>query len=410
MRFAYLCNLYPAVSHSFVRREIEGVERAGHEVHRFSVRERAADLRDEADLREARRTEVLLGQGGGRLLFAALALAIARPLKFVAAIGAAYRLSAPGVASKAKHAAYWLEAAWLTRRLNQLGVEHVHAHFGTNPAAVALLVQAFGGPPFSFTVHGPDEFDAPVTLSLARKIEAASFVAAISSYGRSQLMRWSPPQHWDKIGIVRCGVDPAFLEAPFQPVPNGSSEFICVARLSSQKGLPMLIAACADLRERGERFTLTIIGDGELRGEVETEIRRCQLQGVVNLSGIQTSAEIREHLLRSRAFVLPSFAEGLPVVIMEAMALARPVIATAIAGIPELVDSQCGWMVPAGSQEALVEAMKSALRASPDELQSKGSAGRERVHRLHNSDQNAALLIQAIAERTATADTVERVA
>jgi len=396
VRLAYLCNLYPAVSHSFVRREVEAVERAGHEVHRFSIRHPRSDLRDVADRREAERTTVVLGEGIPRLLSAALLLLFSRPLRALAAIGAARRLSGPGFSQKFRHLAYWLEAAWLVRRLERLGVEHLHAHFGTNPAAVALIVRAWGGPPFSFTVHGPDEFDAPVALSLQAKIEAASFVAAISSYGRSQLMRWSDPEQWVKIGVVRCGLGRDFLDAVAEPISAASTEFVCVARLSAQKGLPLLLAACEQLRARGERFSLTIIGEGELRGSLEAEIQRRDLGDTINLAGVCTGEEIRAHLKRSRAFVLPSFAEGLPVVIMEALALERPVIGTAIAGIPELLDESCGWLIPAGSEEALVDAMRAALRASPAELSAKGAVGRERVLAMHDADRNAALLLEQL--------------
>ena len=398
MRLAYLCNLYPAVSHSFVRREIHAVEQAGHEVHRFSVRPPRADLRDEADLSEAAQTEVILGRGVASIVVPALVLLLSRPLKSLAALAAAYRLSPPGLKAKAKHLAYWLEAAWLARRLDQLRVEHLHAHFGTNPAAVALIVHAFGGPSFSFTVHGPDEFDAPATLSLAAKIEAASFVVAISSYGRSQLMRWSTPEYWDRIKLVRCGIGADFLDAPPSQVPPVSRALVCVARLSAQKGLPLLIAACERLRTAGEQFTVTIIGDGELRHSLEAEIQSRGLDDCVRLAGVGTSSEIRERLLGARAFVLPSFAEGLPVVLMEALALCRPVIATAIAGIPELVDAQCGWLIPAGDEEALSEAIADVLRATPEELMAKGAVGREHVQRLHDAGANAALLVQCIAE------------
>jgi colanic acid/amylovoran biosynthesis glycosyltransferase len=398
VRLAYLCNLYPAVSHSFVRREIEAVERAGNQVHRFSVRRPRPDLKDPADRREAEQTEVVLAQGVLQLMLAALILVVSRPMRTLHAIAAARRLSGPGLSQRLKHLAYWIEAAWLVRRLDRLGVEHLHAHFGTNPAAVALITRAWGGPPFSFTVHGPDEFDAPVALSLPAKIESASFVAAISSYGRSQLMRWSAPNQWAKIGVVRCGLDRDFLDAEPAPILAGSTEFVCVARLSAQKGLPLLISACERLRAAGERFSLTIIGDGEMRSELEAEIAARNLADTVTLVGIQTAAEIREHLKRSRAFVLPSFAEGLPVVIMEALALGRPVISTAIAGIPELVDGSCGWLIPAGSEDALVDAMSAALHASAEDLSTTSAVGRERVLKMHDADRNAALLTKALGE------------
>jgi len=403
VRLAYLCNLYPAVSHSFVRREIEAVERAGHAVHRFSIRRPRSDLKDPADQREAGITEVVLGQGIG-LLLAVLALLVSRPIATLRALDTARRLSGPGVRQKIRHIAYWLEAAWLVRRLAKLGVEHLHAHFGTNPAAVAAIVTAWNGPTFSFTAHGPDEFDAPAALSLGAKIEAASFVAAISSYGRSQLMRWSAPDHWPRIEVVRCGLGRDFLDVEAAPLDSASTELLCIARLSAQKGLPLLVAACDLLRDRGDRFTLTIVGDGELRGMLTEEIERRSLGEIVTLAGVRSAAEIREHLNRCRAFVLPSFAEGLPVVIMEAFALDRPVICTAVAGIPELVDDSCGWLIPAGSVEALADAMSAALHTTVGELAAKAAVGRERIKRMHDVDRNAATLLAAI-EASSRSDT-----
>jgi len=403
VRLAYLCNLYPAVSHSFIRREIEGVERAGHEVHRFSLRPARDDLKDEADLREAQLTQAVLGQGALAVAFSALGQIFARPIRSARALRTAYRLGGPGFRAKFRHFIYWLEAAWLVRRVDQLRVDHLHAHFGTNPAAVAAIARAWGGPPFSFTVHGPDEFDAPIALSLRAKIEAASLVVGISSYGRSQLMRWSDPAHWDRIKVVRCGLDRSFLDAPIKAVPSQSSEFVCVARLSAQKGLPLLLAACERLRQSGEQFTLTIIGDGELRQSLEQDIEGRGLGGCVFLAGVRSSSEIREHLDRARAFVLPSFAEGLPVVLMEALAMARPVIATAIAGTPELVDEDCGWVVPAGDEIALAEAMRQALHSAAAELATKGALGRERVHEMHDADRNARELIAMIGGAPAPA-------
>lgn len=399
VRLAYLCNLYPAVSHSFVRREIEGVENAGHSVVRFTVRPPASNLRDEADLREAEQTETVLGKGFGRLLLSVMAMALSHPLKTLAAATAAYRLSGPGMKAKARHFAYWLEAAWLVRRLDKLAIDHLHVHFGTNPTAVAVIARAWGGPPFSFTAHGPDEFDAPIELSLRAKIEAASFVVAISSYGRSQLMRWCKPEKWNKIQLIRCGVDAGFLNAKAEEVSPNSTEFVCIARLSGQKGLPLLIGACAQLRKRQTLFSLTIIGDGDLRQTIDAEIRKHDLCEIVKLTGAQSSDEIRTHLCRARALVLPSFAEGLPVVLMEALALGRPVIATMIAGIPELVDASCGWPIPAGSQQALVQAMDMALRASANELSALGRAGRYRVQAMHDSEKNGREIASIFAQR-----------
>jgi len=403
VRLAYLCNVYPAVSHSFVRREIEGVEAAGHEVHRFSIRPAQQGLKDEADLREALVTEAILGHGIARLCVATLILSLTRPVKSVAALATALRLSGPGFARKARHLAYWLEGGWLARRMEQLGVQHLHAHFGTNPAAVAAIARAWGGPPFSFTAHGPDEFDAPRELGLPAKIQAAAFVVAITSYCRSQLMRWSDPGEWDKIKVIRCGLDDAILSNDATPVSQASTEFVCVARLSAQKGLPLLIGASERLRAAGASFSLTIIGGGELRTDLEAQIRLAGLQSIVSLAGVYSTPEMHHRLRGARAMVLPSFAEGLPMTIMEAFALARPVITTAIAGIPELVDSECGWVIQAGCVDSLVEAMQAALRAPAEDLSGKGVVGRERVLRLHNVKSTAAAIVQAIQSSVAAA-------
>jgi glycosyltransferase involved in cell wall biosynthesis len=169
-----------------------------------------------------------------------------------------------------------------------------------------------------------------------------------------------------------------------------------VGRLSPAKGLPLLIDACARLRDQGETFTLTVIGDGELRLGLERQIRREKLENMVTLAGVRSSAEIREHIQSARAFVLPSFAEGLPVVIMEALALGRPVVTTAITGIPELVDESCGWLIQPGSIEELVIALSDVLNASEDELNRRGRVGRERTKQMHDAGRNASELMEWI--------------
>ncbi len=400
MRLAYLCNVYPAVSHSFVRREIEAVERAGHKVFRFSIRPIHEGITDPADLREATVTTVVLEQGWPALTLATTRLAISRPRRAGAAVRKALRLSGKGVAEKARHLIYLMEAAWLAQRFAELRVDHLHAHFGTNPAAVAAIAHSWSGTPFSFTIHGPDEFDAPVQLRLKEKAAEATLVATISDYCRSQLMRWIPERNWPKIQVVRCGLDRDFLNEVPAARHGDSVQLLTVARLSQQKGLPLLIDACSKLRDDGVHFHLTIVGYGDMRRELEEKIRELKLEQRVTLAGIRSSDEIRELLREARVFVLPSFAEGLPVVLMEALALGTPVIATSIAGIPELVDDGCGWLIPAGSETALVGAIKKALEATPGELNAKGALGRERVLKLHDVDRNALSLLRSIKNGT----------
>lgn len=356
---------------------------------RFSIRRFEGALPDPDDRAELEKTRIILEAGVPALIGAMLAMLLGETGRFLAAAKAAYAMAGWGLKPKLRHLAYLIEACWVARAL--AGAGHLHAHFGTNPAAVARLVHLLSGIPYSFTVHGPEEFDAPVGLALPAKMADASAVVAISSFGRSQLMRWSPFAGWGKIAVVRCGVDALFAAAE-PPPPVDAPELCCVARLSGQKGLPLLIEAATLLARRGAAFHLTLVGDGEMRGEIEAMIARAGLGGAVTITGYLAAADVRARIAASRAMVLGSFAEGLPVVIMEALALGVPVVTTAIAGIPELVDESCGWVVPAGSVEALADAMGAALAADPARLREMGRVGRARVLEMHDADRNAAAL------------------
>lgn len=392
MRIAYLVNRYPAVSHSFIRREILGLEALGHDVVRFSIRPVPGDLPDPADRAERETTRIVLKQGADALIGATLAYLFTP--RFWRALKAAIGMAGYGLKPKLRHLAYLIEAAWLAKQMQ--GVDHLHAHFGTNPAAVARLVHILSDVPYSFTVHGPEEFDLPLAYALGAKIADSKFTVAISSFGRSQLMRWADYRDWPKLQVVRCGVDEAFAGAtPVAPV--AAPELCCVARLSGQKGLPLLIEAAALLRDRGVAFHLTLVGDGEMRGEIEAMIARADLGDRIAITGYLSAAGVRARIEASRAMVLPSFAEGLPVVIMEALALAVPVLTTAIAGIPELVDAGDGWVIPAGSVEALADAMARVLAEDPARLRAMGEVGRARVLRMHDAKANAAALADLIA-------------
>ncbi len=393
MRIAYFTNQYPKVSHSFIRREIDAVERAGLEVDRYALRGWDAELADPADVEERGRVRYLLQGGAVPLIHAGVACAVRSPLRFLGAIGVMARLARGADRPLWAHVAYLLEACLLCRWLAKRRVEHLHAHFGTNPAAIALLVEVLGGPSFSFTAHGPEEFDKAVPLHLAEKLLGARFAIAISSFGRSQMYRLLPFAAWPRVHVVRCGLETAFhggADRTVRDVPR----FVCVGRLCEQKGQALLLEALAQLVRQGYACELVLAGDGELRGALEVRARELGCSGHVRVTGWISAAEVREELLAARALVLPSFAEGLPVVLMEALALERAVITTAIAGIPELVVSgENGWLVPAGDAEALADAMRQCLSSSPDVLQQLGRAGRERVLRCHDVDIEAARLV-----------------
>jgi colanic acid/amylovoran biosynthesis glycosyltransferase len=395
LRVGYLVNRYPAVSHTFIRREIAGVEACGIEVRRFSIRATdPSEIVDPADRVERERTTVLLEGGFPALLGALLGAALTGPLKLLRALGVAWRIGGRSDRGRLRHLAYVAEACLLRRWLRRESVAHLHAHFGTNPATVALLCRLLGGPPYSFTVHGPEEFDRPESLALREKIHHASFVVAISDYGRSQLMRWSNAASWPGLHVVHCGVDGEFLKGAGTPVPE-RRRLVCVGRLCEDKGQVLLVEAAGRLFREGVEFEIVLVGDGGMRGEIEKKIRSEGLEGRILLRGWMDGEGVRREIAESRALVLPSFAEGLPVVIMEALALGRPVLSTYIAGIPELVRPGVnGWLVTAGSVEALVASLRDVLEAPRERLAALGLAGRAAVAERHDAAKEAARLAE----------------
>ena len=401
MKIAYLVNQYPKVSHSFIRREILALEENGLKIERFAVRACDGELVDEADKQELEKTRVILQEGIVGLLLGLLSVALSAPLPFVRALKLALTVGWGSERGVVLHLAYLAEACILLGWLRECQITHLHAHFGTNSTTVAMLCRVLGGPPYSFTVHGPEEFDKAAAISLGEKINRAAFVVAISSFGRSQLYRWCDRQHWSKIYIVRCGVDRSFLSGEFVPIAE-TPQLVCVGRLSEQKGHLLLLEAAQQLGKAGVPFKLAFVGDGELRSEIEASIAKHNLQDSIEITGWASSDTVRKYLLESRALVLPSFAEGLPVVIMEALALKRPVVSTYVAGIPELVDpGKCGLLVPAGDADALAMAMRTILQMPVADLEAWGRTGAERVALQHDIDREARWL--ATLFRSATA-------
>ena len=378
MKIAYILNTYPQPSHSFIRREIRSLEAQGHEVLRFAMRAAEVPLVDAQDIAEQDCTEYVLKAGVGALARASLG---AMGRGFVAAARSAMRMGAVSETSRLRHAIYLAEATYVAQRCRAEGVTHAHAHFGTNAAAVAMLSHQLGGPKFSFTVHGPEEFDAPRALSLGTKMHHADFTVAISQFGRSQLCRWADAADWPRIHVVHCGIEPAKFEAP-APMPSGPRRLVAIGRLVEQKGQLALIQAMA---QTGEDLHLSLVGDGEMRGQIEAEIAAHDLGDRVTLTGWLDEAGIKAELAAAHALVMPSFAEGLPMVVMEAMAAARPVIATYIAGTPELVqEGTTGWLVPAGDTQALAQAMDRMAQTPLAQLEQMGQAGRARVMERHD--------------------------
>jgi colanic acid/amylovoran biosynthesis glycosyltransferase len=383
MKIAYLINQYPAVSHSFIRREIKALEAENIQVFRFSIRS-ATELVDRADQLELDKTKFVLGVGIFGLMWSLLSIAITRPKRFLVAAWLAVKMGWYKDRGILVHFAYLAEACVLLGWLKDADIDHVHAHFAFNPTAVAMLCRVLGGPPYSFTVHGPESIDRAVILSLEEKIKRASFVVAISSYCQSQLYRWCDRAYWSKIQIIHCGLDQPFFEQEITPVPE-TSQLVCVGRLNEQKGHLILLEAARQIASEGIDFKLVLVGDGLLRSQIESLIAQFNLQNQITITGWANNDSVRQHIISSRAMLLASFAEGLPVVIMEALALGRPVISTYIAGIPELLEPDIsGWLVPSGSVEALATAMRQVLLLPTNQLSQMGQNGAKKVALQHN--------------------------
>lgn len=394
MKIAYLVNQYPKVSHSFIRREIAAVEKSGLTVERFSVRQCESELIDPDDKNEFQKTKVILDAGLKGLLTQLFAVALKTPVPWLKSLWLAINVGRSSQRGIFYHFIYFAEACVLLGWLQNVDIDHLHVHFGTNSATVAMLCNALGGPPYSFTVHGPEEFDRIKDLAIVQKVNRASFVVAICSFGKSQLYRWCDYKQWSKIHVVHCGVDGNFLN---QTVKDISSEphLTCVGRLCEQKGQLLLLQAMGQLSQEGKKCKLTLVGDGEMRPEIEALIKEYGLEEQVTITGWASGEEVKNHIANARALVLPSFAEGLPVVIMEALALGRPVISTYIAGIPELVNHGVnGWLVPAGSIEELKNAIRSALVLPTEDLAKMGQAGSESVFLRHNIGREADKLVE----------------
>jgi glycosyltransferase involved in cell wall biosynthesis len=326
------------------------------------------------------------------LLGAAFKVALTRPAQWAKALVAALQMGWRADRSLPYHLVYLLEACWLAEQSRRAGIRHMHAHFGTNSAEVVMLAHLLGGPGYSFTVHGPEEFDKPAFIGLARKIALSRFVVAISSFGRSQLFRQIPAAQWPKVQVVHCGIDDEFKSQAIADVID-TPRLLCIGRLCEQKGQLLLLQALRRVLDRGHAAQLVLAGDGEMRADIERDIAALGLSAHVTITGWISGQQVREELRQCRAMVLPSFAEGLPVVIMEAMALARPVVSTSIAGIPELVShGETGWLCPAGDVDALADVLQACLQTPIETLRRMGEAGRERVLARHDVSVEAAKL------------------
>ncbi len=398
MRIGYFTNHYPYVSHTFIRREILALEGFGVSVNRYAIRCDRDAIADPVDLREFEVTQYLSNISMLAVLLQVFRYAIKSPLMAVSALRTALGMGLKSDVGVIRHIVYFCEAVALVNMCKRDGVEHLHVHFGTNPAAIALLVTKLSTITFSVTIHGYEEFYRSAYLSLREKMTAASFVASVSWYGSGQLMRVAPPLLWDKIKIVHCGLDEKFLGAGECPPPTGR-QFCSIGRLCAEKAQLIMVEAMALLRDRGVDCHLVLVGDGPMRGDIEVRIAQLALGNQISLAGWASGDEVKAAILNSRALLMPSFVENLPVGIMESLALGRPVISTFTGGIPELIfPEKNGWLIPAGNKHALAGAMAAALEISDAGLREMAEVCRQSVRENHDVRIEARKMIQLFGQ------------
>jgi glycosyltransferase involved in cell wall biosynthesis len=398
-RLLYLLSRYPAVSHTFFLNEILELRKRGFSVEVASINQpdRAPSSMPDIEVEEAAKTFYIKSTGAVRAAAVAARTLLFRPRVFGRGLKAALSLGRWDPRATLYALLYFAEALVLGDWMRPRGHRHLHIHFCGPVATVGMLTSMAWGFSYSLTVHGPDEFYDVDKFYLRQKVEHARFIVCISDFCRSQLMRVAAPEHWDKMYVARLGVDPnVFSPVRAQPKPDHLLEVLCVGRLVPSKGQLILLRACAILLARGCAIQIRLVGDGPDRKHLELFAEREKIPAL--FEGAKTHDETRRLLGAADIFALASFAEGVPVALMEAMAMEVPCVSTVIAGIPELIrDGLDGLLVPASSAEVLAAALERLIE-DPLLRRSIGLAGRKRVHDLYNLPENVSLLASVFRE------------
>jgi glycosyltransferase involved in cell wall biosynthesis len=376
-RIAFLLSRYPAISHTFFLKEVLGLRSRGLNIHVASINppDRALEKLPEVEASEARQTFYIKSGGGVTLALTLLATVLRQPAAAARGLRAALALGGWDLKARAFALFYLAEALLVGQWMRRNGLRHLHVHFGGPVATVGMLTARAWQIPWSITLHGPDEFFDQEQFYLRQKIESAQFLICISDFCRSQVIRIAPGLSTAAAEVVRLGVDCSVLQPRVHSTGEaGVIRVVCTGRMVAAKGhrilLEALAAAAQPLAAKGMRVTCVLIGDGPERPALEALSRQLGIEDAIRFAGAQAHGETLAQVAEADIFVLASFAEGLPVALMEAMALGVPCISTMIAAIPELIhNGENSFLVPASNVEALsvvlIElAVDSALRDS----------------------------------------------
>lgn len=400
-RIAYLVSQYPAYSHTFILREIQQLRQFDMSIAVASINlpDRSLENLTTIEKEEAEHTFYIKHQGLFKAAKALMKTLFFKPLGLMHGLTQVFKLGGWDVKRLLFHFFYLAEAMLVGQWMHSQQLTHLHVHFATPAASVGLLVKVIFGYGFSFTVHGPDEFYDASGYNLPEKILAADFIFCISHYACSQMMKLSPINSWTKFDVCRLGVDPEHFMPKSHIEKTDTCHLLCVGRLTSAKGQAVLLDAVAALYKQKKAVTLTLIGMGPDQQNLIRYAQKLGIHELVTFTGAIDQDHILAYYQAADIFILPSFAEGLPVVLMEAMAMEIPCISTAITGIPELItNGQDGLLVCASDTEGLIQAIVKLVNNPPLRNQL-GKAGRVKVVSNYDLYKNTHSLFQRFVQR-----------
>jgi colanic acid/amylovoran biosynthesis glycosyltransferase len=398
---AYLTSQYPMLSMSFMLREVVELRSMGIEIHTASIntRDRPAERMTSEEAIEASNTYYLKGHGPKGAIGAHRRTLLTNFSGYLRGIRMAFRLGGLDLKGVFYHLMYMTQALMLGVWMQECRVRHLHVHLGSQAATVGMYVQRIFGFGYSITVHGPDEFYDVSGHNLTEKVAVVDFICCISFYARSQLMKFSPYAHWHKLLVSRLGVDTDRFSR--RTVAGAPDTFIIlsVGRMVPAKGQHQLIDAVERLAEQGRRVRLHLVGTGPDEASLRDLVSRFKDPSVVVFEGPVNQDQIRALYEKADAFCIPSFAEGIPVVLMEALAMEVPCVTTQITGIPELIRPGVdGLLVAPSDLDGLTEAL-ARMMDEPELRERLRKSGRARVVEHYNLRRNMEKLAAIFFER-----------
>jgi len=398
---AYLASTYLGLSMVFVMREVRQLRELGLNIDVACINppDRPLSALTAAEAEEAKRTYCIKDHGVFGAVVASIQTLLGNFFGFGRGHRLALRLGGLDLRRQFYNTLYFTEALMIGQWMRRKGQKHLHVHLASQAATVGMLVHHIFGFGFSITVHGPDEFYDAKGQYLAEKIAAADFICCITAFTRSQLMMFAPYEQWHKFVLARVGIDTAVFSPQPPHAPRDWFEILCIGRLTPAKGQHLLIDAVDELARQGRSVRLRLGGNGADEASLRRHAARIQHPECVLFEGGVNQDRIRSLYASADVFCLPSFAEGLPGVLMEAMAMDIPCITTNITGVPELIrDGVDGLLVAPSDVEGLTKALARLMDDEP--LRKSIAAGsRARVLQLHDLRRNAERLAGIFAER-----------